>query len=268
VQEFYGLEARMKIYIMTDLEGPAGVNLWSQAREGETPGKAAAMKLLTGEVNAAIDGIHDASPDAEVVVLDGHGTGGLLFEQLHPAARCILHGRGLRAPFGLDPGFDAVFFVGQHAMAGTPDAPLCHTYSSRHIEHYKLNGAFIGEIGCFAAMAGMYDIPTVFLSGDDKACAEAAALIPGIITVPTKQGMGIELALHLSVQRAREDIRAGAALAMERMPSIRPFRVDPPYSLEIRVLEGQSVESYLKGGAEKVDERTIVKRSRNLLDLF
>ncbi len=50
----------MKIHIMTDLEGPAGVNRWIQTREGETPEKAAAMRLLTAEVNAAIKGIHEA----------------------------------------------------------------------------------------------------------------------------------------------------------------------------------------------------------------
>jgi D-aminopeptidase len=80
--------------------------------------------------------------------------------------------------------------------------------------------------------------------------------------------MGIELALHLSAQRAREAIRAGASLAVERIVSLRPYRVEPPYALEIRVQEGQSIESYFKGGAEKLDDRTIVKRSHNLLDLF
>ncbi|HZP83261.1 MAG TPA: M55 family metallopeptidase [Chthonomonadaceae bacterium] len=258
----------MKIYIMTDLEGPAGVNRWIQTREGETPEKAAAMLLLTGEVNAAIDGIRDAAPEAEIVVLDGHGTGGLAFAQLHPAARSIMHGRGLRAPYGLDTSFDAVFFVGQHAMAGTPDAPLCHTYSSRHIEYYKLNGSFIGEIGCFAAMAGSLGVPTIFLSGDDKACAEAAALIPDIVTVATKQGMGIELALHLSAQRAREEIRAGARRAIEQLSGLAPFRIEPPYTLEIRVLEGQSIGGYLERGAEKRDDRTVLRRSDDLLALF
>ncbi len=258
----------MKIYMMTDLEGAAGVNRWVQTREGETPEKAAAMKLLTGEVNSAIEGIRDAAPDAEIVVLDGHGTGGLVFELLHPAAQYIMHGRGLRAPYGLDRSFDAVFFVGQHAMAGTPDAPLCHTYSSRHIEHYKLNGSLIGEIGCFAAMAGALGVPTVFLSGDDRACAEAREIIPEIVTVPTKQGMGIELALHLAMQRARVAIRAGAARAIRHLSGIGPFRVDPPYTLEIRVLEGQGIETYLQSGAEKVDDRTIVKRSESLNALF
>lgn len=258
----------MKIYMMTDLEGPAGVNRWIQTREGETPEKAAAMQLLTGEVNAAIDGIRDAAPEAEIVVLDGHGSGGLTFALLHPAARYIMHGRGLRAPYGLDSSFDAVFFVGQHAMAGTPDAPLCHTYSSRYIEHYKLNGSYIGEIGCFAAMAGSLGVPTVFLSGDDKACAEATATIPGIVTVATKQGMGVELALHLSAQRACEEIRAGAARAIERLSDIRPFRIEPPYTLEVRVQEGQNIGGYLEKGAEKVDARTVIRRSDDLPALF
>ena len=46
----------MKIYILTDLEGPAMVSRFNQTRE-EGPQKRTAMKLLTWEVNAAIDGI-------------------------------------------------------------------------------------------------------------------------------------------------------------------------------------------------------------------
>ncbi len=258
----------MKIYIMTDLEGPAGVNRWIQTREGETPEKAAAMRLLTAEVNAAIDGILDADPAADVLVWDGHGMGGIAFEDLHPAACVVMHGQGMGAPHCLDRSFDAFYFIGQHAMAGVPNAPLCHTYSSRHVEYYKLNGQLIGEIGCLAAMAGVLGIPTVFLSGDDKACAEVRSLIPAIITVETKQGLGIELALHLSAQRARQAIRAGAAEAVRCMPNIRPYTLDPPYELEIRVQEGRSIEGYLKRDMQPIDNRTIVKRSDDLMALF
>jgi D-amino peptidase len=147
----------LKIYLMTDLEGPAGVNRWAQTREGERPEKTAAMYLLTGEVNAAIEGILDVTPDAEVCVWDGHGSGGgLIFDALHSHARVVLHGQGMGAPHHLDATFDALLFVGQHAMAGTQDAPLCHTYSSRTVQHYKLNGVLVGEIGCLAAMAGRW----------------------------------------------------------------------------------------------------------------
>ena len=92
-------------------------------------------------------------------------------------------------------------------MAGTPNAPLSHTYSSRSIEYYKINGLLVGEFGCRAAMAGELDVPTVFISGDDKAVAEAKQLIPNIYAVETKQGLGQELALHLSPQKSRESIQ-------------------------------------------------------------
>src|SRR5947209_16198723 len=111
----------MRHFLLTDLEGPAGVWQWRHTRE-EGPAKVAAMRLLTGEVNAVTEGILQADPAAEVVVWDGHGSGGLLYEELHPR---LLYLPG-QAPLlrGLRRGADALYFVGQHAMAGTPDAPL------------------------------------------------------------------------------------------------------------------------------------------------
>jgi D-amino peptidase len=258
----------LKVFIMTDLEGPAGVNRWVATREGETPEKREAMKLLTAEVNAAIQGILHEAPGAEFVVLDGHGEGGLIFSEIHGRAQTIMRGEGMKPPYGLDPVFDGVYFVGQHAMAGTENAPLCHTYSSRHIEYYKLNGKLIGEIGCFAAIAGSLKVPTVFISGDDKACEEARAIIPDIVTCPTKVGMGIELALHYSPEQSQSFIRFCSGQAVRRLREIKPYVIDPPYELEIRVLEGCSIEGYLRSGAEKIDDRTVVRRSRELLDLF
>ena len=186
----------MKIYIVTDLEGPAGVNMWVQTREGATPENLAAKHLLTAETNAAIDGILDANSDAEIIVMDGHGSGGLIFELLHPRAKYIMHGvrdAGYNS-FADAALYDALMFVGQHAMAGTPAAPLCHTFSSRSIEYYKLNGQFIGETGYIAALFGYYNVPAIFLSGDDKACIEAKSHVPNIVTVPVKEGLGVQFA--------------------------------------------------------------------------
>ncbi|MCZ6677328.1 MAG: M55 family metallopeptidase [Candidatus Poribacteria bacterium] len=256
----------MKIYILTDLEGAAMVSRFSQTRE-EGPSKQTAMKLLTWEVNAAVDGILDVDPDAEVVVWDGHGSGGLDVLEFHSEAKLITRGP-IRPPYYLDETYDALFFVGQHAMAGTPNAPLSHTYSSRSVEYYKLNGMRIGEFGCRAVMAGSFDVPTVFISGDDKAVAEAKELVPKIYSVETKQGLGQELALHLSPQKSREAIRKTAAEACRHIDQIQPLKIDPPYEQEIRALEGQSIEGYLRRGAVKIDDRTVVKRSDTICELF
>jgi D-amino peptidase len=254
-----------RVHMITDLEGPAMVFRFEQTRTRElSPEKLAAMRMLTAEVNACIDGILDFDPDADVVVWDGHGSGGIVYEAFHPQARLLPHAH-TPAPYGLDETFDALFFVGQHAMAGTPNAPLAHTYSSRTVEHYKLNGLYIGEFGMRAYMAGTrFGVPTAFLAGDDKAVSEAQALVPNLVGVATKQGTGLESALSLAPKRAQELIRAGAKQACKRVHAgrIAPVRIDPPYAWEIRVLEGQSIEGDLRRpGAEQVDDRTVVIRS-------
>lgn len=259
----------MKIYIMTDLEGPAMVSRFEQTRgRTEMPEmKREAMQLLTGEVNAAIDGILDACPQSEIIVWDGHGSGGIDIMSFHPKARFIARGP-IKPPYFLDSSFDALFFVGQHAMAGTKNAPLCHTYSSKSIEYYKLNGQFVGEFGARAIMAGTFGVPTVFISGDDKAVAEARALVPGIQAATVKQGLGLELALHLSPEASMQLIRKIAAEALRDISNIPPICVEGPYTQEIRVKEGISIDDYLMDGAEQIDERTVILRSDNISDLL
>ncbi len=257
----------MRAYILTDIEGVAGVNRWEQGgRDGDSPAKHAAMRLLTAEVNACVDGILDAAADAEVVVWDGHGNGAIVYEDLHPRARLIARAP-IAAPYLLDRGFDALYFVGQHAMAGTPGATLCHTYSSKTIEYFRLNGVPMGEFGCRAAMAGELGIPTVFVSGDDKAVAEARALVPEIAGVAVKEGLGPELALHLSAAEARARIREGAAEATRRAGTIRPVLVAPPYVLEVRYLVGQEAPLRLPGNARALDSRTVVYSAAHTWEL-
>jgi D-amino peptidase len=228
--------------------------------------KQQAMRILTGEVNACVEGILDEAPDAEILVWDGHGSGGIVYEDVHEAAQLLPH-RSSSAPYGLDETFDAVFFVGQHAMAGTPDAPLAHTYSSATVEYYLLNGQPIGEFGMRAYMAGtLFDVPVAFLSGDDKAVREAQALVPGIVGVATKTGTGLESAISLAPSKARKLIREGAAKAVRnvRKGKVEPVKLDPPYEWEVRVKEGKeaSLQGYLKrNGAEQRDSRTAVIRT-------
>ncbi len=253
----------IKLYIITDLEGVAGVQRWEQTRE-RGPLNEQAMRLLTAEVNAAIDGILDAEPRADVVVWDGHGSGGIDVERLHPQARFIPRGP-IAPPYFLDEGFDALFFVGQHAMAGTANAPLSHTYSSKTVEYYKLNGIPMGEFGCRAALAGSLGIPTVFISGDDRAVAEARDLVPNIYGAAVKEGRGIEMAIHLSPARASKLIRETAAEATRHIGDIPPLILEPPYVQEIRLLKNIDVTSYMHDERlDQVDERTFVLRSEAL----
>jgi D-amino peptidase len=256
----------MKIYIITDLEGPAMVSRWDQTREATPEATALAHTLLTGEVNAAVDGILDVDPAADIVVWDGHGSGGIDVLEFHPKAKLIARGP-IKPPYFLDSSFDALFFVGQHAMAGTPNAPLCHTYSSKDIEYYKINGQLVGEFGARAIMAGTFGVPAVFVAGDDKAVAEARSMVPNLYGAVVKWGLGIELALHLSPKAAQEVVRKTAAEAAKNIHAVAPVKVDPPYEQEVRMYREESIKGYLLSGATQIDSRTVLLRSNNICDL-
>jgi D-amino peptidase len=138
----------MKIYIMTDIEGVCGVvnfDDWAlpQGRYYEE-GK----KLLTMEVNAAIEGFFAAGA-TEILVADGHGLGAInniLLDHRVSFLRGPVPGP---YPFMLDETFDAIAWVGQHAKAGTECAHMAHTGSLNVID-YKINGISVGEFGQIA----------------------------------------------------------------------------------------------------------------------
>ena len=122
----------MKIMIMTDMEGVAGVQNAEQWLTPECRYYETGRKLLTLEVNAAIEGFL-AGGATEIVVADGHGAGAINIELLDSRAQ-LERGwaTGWPGPSLLSGNFDAVAWVGQHAKAGTPHAHLAHIHWSTH----------------------------------------------------------------------------------------------------------------------------------------
>ena len=256
----------MKIHIITDLEGPAMINQFTQTRDVTPEEKARSEYFLTGEVNACVDGVLDFDPQAEVIVWDGHGGGGIDEMRFHPKGKLIARGP-IRPPYGLDETFAALMFVGQHAKMGDRGV-LCHTYSSKSIEYYKINGIEMGEFGCRALMAGTFGVPTVFVAGDDAAVEEARELVPNIVGAAVKQALARELAIHLSHQAACELIRERAREACAAIPEIKPYFFPGPYTQEIRVLEGVGIQHYLDNGWEMLDNRAVRKTRENICELY
>jgi len=244
-----------KFFILTDLEGVVGVDSFTQTRtsDGYPERIDKARKRLAAEVNACVEGIRQAIPDAQIDVWDGHGPGGLYKEDL-VGANYLREGQ----PYKELQGYDALLFVGQHAMAGTIHAPLNHTYSSLSVDYYKLNGVFIGEFGARALIAGRQGVPTIFLSGDDKAALEARMFVPNIETVIVKRGTGIESAVHLDGEEALSLIRQGAARALERMKDIPPFTgIASPYVLEMCFRQPLNTDRFNDFQKELLNDRTI-----------
>lgn len=242
-----------KYFIVTDIEGVAGVDSFDTTRTTDEAQKAPAMDQLAREVEAAVSGIRSVRPDATIDVWDGHGTGGLRESDVRDA-NYLTEGK----PYFDIEGYDAMLFVGQHAMAGTVQAPLRHTYSSRDIDHYRLNDVLVGEFGARALIAGRQGVPTVYLSGDDKAAREAEMFVPEIETSVVKQGEGRQAARHVDQRDACEMIRTDVTRAVERSGDIEPFdALEPPYTLEIRFKEPISDDSIQ---ARREDDDVAVKR--------
>lgn len=231
------MEGNHRYFIMTDIEGVTGVQSFENTRTNDVALKGWVMKQLALETNACIAGILEADPQAEIDVFDGHGTGGLFAEDLING-RYVREAHYVRDHIGQ---YRAMLFVGQHAMAGTIHAPLCHTFSSVSIQHYRINGVNIGEFAAIAGAAGVHDVPTIFLAGDDKAAMEAQMFVPNIETVVTKLGLGMELAEHIASDIVCKLIQQGAAKAVRRIDEIGPLRVfEAPFEFEARYFEPQN----------------------------
>jgi D-amino peptidase len=236
---------------MTDLEGVCGVVDHDDWVMRESRHYDEARALLAQEVNAAVQGFFEAGA-TDVLVADAHGAGGIDQGLLDPRSR---YQRGFVGPwpFGLDDGFDAIAWVGQHAKAGTPYAHIPHTQWFNVLD-WRINGLSVGELGQLAFCAALLGVHPIFASGDEALVTEARALVPGIECVAVKKGLtpgsGDELdcgeyrtrngaAIHLHPQKARELIRSGARTALRRfrhspdtfaMPDVKPpFRVEVRY---------------------------------------
>jgi D-amino peptidase len=256
-----------RYFVVTDVEGVAGIDSFARTRTADEERKAPAMDQLAREVAACVRGIRSVRPDARVDVWDGHGGGGLRESDVNDARY-----RDDGTPYFDIEGYEAVLFVGQHAMAGTVDAPLAHTYSSREVAYYRLNRTFVGEFGARAFVAGRQGVPAIYLSADDKAALEAQLFVPNVTTTAVKFGEGREAARHVASQDACEMIREDVARAVRRADRVAPFDAfDPPYELEIRFVEPLSAESVRRrwDGVDvtRVDSRTVRLESDAVADL-
>ena len=95
----------MKVYLSVDMEGIAGVNHPGPTGSGHAR-YPAAVDLMVGETNAAIEGALAGGAD-DILVNDSHGgMYNLLPAGLHPAARVLQGQKAWSMVEGAGPGAD------------------------------------------------------------------------------------------------------------------------------------------------------------------
>jgi D-amino peptidase len=163
-----------------------------------------------------------------------------------------------------------VAFVGQHARANTPGGVMAHSYSSLGIQNIRMNGKPVGEIETRTALAGWFNTPVIFLSGDQAAAEQLREIDPEAETAAVKEGIDNYTCISLSADSARKMIYDRARAAMAKTGTVRPYRLDGPVTIEVEYTSRHSLtpDAALQPGTEVVDARTIRYRGSNFIEAW
>ena len=252
------------IFMITDAEGVGGV-----CRQDQTEPKDQEMRqLLTGEINAAVDGFL-AGGAQEVIVWDGHdGSQTLSTLTIHPKAKLLMGAIG--PSMLMERRWTAVAYIGQHSKANIRGGIMAHSYSSLGIQTMLMNGKPVGEIDVIAAMAGHFGTPVIMLSGDRAAANELHEIVPDAEVAVVKEGLGRYSCISLSAPAARDLIREAARRSVSKIGSIKPYTVAGPVTLQIEFTTRNSLppDAGLRAGAEILDDRTIRFTGKDILQAW
>ena len=219
----------MRVLISADMEGVTGVTCPDDVEPGNRRWDYF-RALLTGDVNAAVEGFAAAGAD-DIVVNEAHASKrNLLIDMLDQRATALV---GNQKRFGMMEGIDdrpeAVAFVGYHAGAGRQGV-LSHTYLASTILGVRINGRPASEGAMNAMLAAEFGVPVVLVTGDDRACADAADWAPGAELVTVKTCVDRYTALCLPPVKTAELIRSAAERSLHTLtrpePPTGPFRYE------------------------------------------
>jgi D-amino peptidase len=257
-------QPRKTVFLITDAEGVAGV-----CHQDQTDLKDQEMRqLLTGEINAAVAGLYEGGAD-DVIVWDGHdGSQTLSALTIHPGAKLIIGDLGVTMT--LERHYTAIGFVGQHARANRKGGILAHSYSSLGIQTMLMNGKPVGEIETRAALAGAFNTPVIFLSGDQAAAEDLHAIVPDADLAVVKEGFSNYSCQTLSAQAAQSLIQGRARTGMQKVAQIQPYKLEGPVTIQIEYTTRNAlgVDAHLRPGAEIIDARTIRYSGKDFLEAW
>jgi D-amino peptidase len=264
----------VRIHVISDMEGVAGIVKWQQTTGGEKLYEEGRV-LYTEEINAAVRGARTAGA-TEIVVMDCHGAGGpydfnsLVPDLLDSGCEYVVQQEWTEYTAFLESGSDAALFVGMHAMAGTPDGVLSHTVSGQAWQSLSFNGTLVGETGINAALCGHFGVPVLLVTGDRAVCREGKELLgDGLTTVEVKEGLGRFSARMQTPQRARELIEEGARKALSDISAVAPYDPGRPCEIAIEFTTPDRLQEYAnRKGVEVTGPLSIVIRGGDWWDAW
>jgi D-amino peptidase len=259
----------MRLYISADIEGIVGVVTRDQTGpEGFEYERA--RDWMTDTVVVACEAAREAGA-TEIVISDSHGNGqSLKIEKLPDWVQLVRSWpRPLCMMQGIEAGdFAGALLIGYHAGSSNPAGVLSHSFSGTAFQEIRVNGQVLNEAGINAGIAGHYGVPVIYASGDDVAMAEIRDLLGDIETTTVKWAHSTRSARTLTPAAAHAAVREGVKRAIARIGDAKPFRLKPPFALEVRFRHRLPVEhlAYLRF-VTQVDTFTIRYEAEDAVDL-
>lgn len=255
----------MKVVIISLFAGAAGVVHRNQIDpKSEAPYLyEEARTLMAREVRAAVDGAQAAGAK-QITVHDATGLVPFHEDRLHPGASYVF-GEQQQVRYPALAGADAAVLLGYPAKAGAWGAVLCQTLAP-DISELQINGQDVGTIGVHAALCGANHVPVALVSGDNHACAEAEALLPGAHTCVTKWGFGYQAAKLRIPAAVREELGEAVRGALTAGSLPKPLALEPPFEIQVTVTQTEVWDrtAFSSRRQERLDGRTAVFRGDDL----
>lgn len=214
-----------KYMIRCDVEGVSGVVSYEQSEPGKSEfefGK----RMFMSDLLAAIDGLLAGGAE-EIWIYDEHYYGRNIDMDALPKRVFCINGK---PPYsagwagGLDESFEGLILLGFHSKRGTENALLNHTYEP-DIADIHINGVSVGEIGMETAIAGVYGVPLLMITGDSEGVREAQKLVPGVCGVSVKESLSEFGAVCYAGEETKERIFEAARAIAENKPQVKPYVV-------------------------------------------
>ena len=260
----------MKYYLSVDMEGISGLTQGSYMNPGNSEYHRY-RQIATKEVNHIVENLLGMGAE-KIVVNDGHSSmKNLLIEELHPECELIT---GYPRPFlqltGLDESFDGLLLIGYHARSNSAGI-FAHTFTRSAINDLFLNDQIYSEADFNALVANHYNVPVIFISGDNILYDQLKSWFPRKYYLTTKNAYGNRAAICKTPKKNQILLKEKIHQVIADLKNNVQFPqrvVKPPYNLKIRTKSAdQTLIGAMIPGFKKIDDLTIEFSTSDIIEL-
>ena len=259
----------IQVLVLYDMEGLSGQNDVKMTDYSPTEEYKKGQELLTGDVNAVIEGLFAGGADV-VHVVDGHGSGNpepdILVEQMDSRAEMINRDTSFDSYIDLaeEGAYDAVAVVGMHSKTGGGGF-LAHTYTIGM--DWILNERSINETEIVIYSFGRVGIPVIFASGDNK-LKEQLELYPWIEYVTVKEALSADDAELRPLDEVHEEMRLAARRAVENRTQAKIVELRKPITAALRAVHPARLSRLEDVPGINYKDNTVTFEAKDFLEAY